>query len=143
MLLRNVQTTKSLHTSAMALFTLTYSFTTISFPHQLTALSFHNRIALPYYFFICNLIVTWKKADVNGSFDARNSNVLLTEIQAAEPKNLPIFGHTHDLLQNVFTSKDVWIHSKGNMTAVSDSRTGGTRKPDYSERFSPWYVKDS
>lgn len=58
------------------------------------------------------------------------SNVLLAEIQAAEPKNLPIFGHTHDLLQNVFTSKDVCIHSKGNMTAVSAAGMTVSSKTD-------------
>lgn len=54
---------------------------------------------------------------------------------------------------NVFTSKDVCIHSKGNMTAVStarndgflkngfavsDSQTGGTWKPDYSVGLFPF-----
>lgn len=54
----------------------------------------------------------------------------MAEIQAAEPKNLPIFGHTHDLLQNVFTSKDVCIHSKGNMTAVSTAGMTVSSKTD-------------
>ena len=54
----------------------------------------------------------------------------MAEIQAAEPKNLPIFGHTHDLLQHVFTPKDVGIHAKRNMIAVSTAGMTVSSKTD-------------
>ena len=58
----------------------------------------------------------------------------MAEIQTVESNNLPIFGQTHDLLQNVFTSKDVCIHSKGNTATVSTAGMTVSLKTDL--RFS-------